>query len=52
MRPLAQFGKLAEGSTNLVLPANVSDIGAMVSLAMSVFRQGLPEAPSPPPVRR
>ena len=49
---VTQFGKLAEGSTNLVLPANVSDIGAMVSLAMSVFRQGLPEAPPPPPIRR
>src|SRR5580765_432886 len=42
---VTQFGKLAEGSTTLVLPASVSDIGAMVSLAMSVFKQGLPDAP-------
>jgi regulator of protease activity HflC (stomatin/prohibitin superfamily) len=49
---VTQFGKLAEGSSTLVLPANVSDIGAMVSLAMSVFRQGLPDAPPPPLPRR
>jgi regulator of protease activity HflC (stomatin/prohibitin superfamily) len=45
---VTQFGKLAEGSTTLVLPASVSDIGAMVSLAMSVFKQNLPAAPPPP----
>jgi regulator of protease activity HflC (stomatin/prohibitin superfamily) len=49
---VTQFGKLAEGSTNLVLPANVSDIGAMVSLAMNVFRQADATAPPPPPIRR
>jgi regulator of protease activity HflC (stomatin/prohibitin superfamily) len=49
---VAQFGKLAEGSTTLVLPASVSDIGAMVSLAMSVFKQSLPDAPPPPLPRR
>jgi len=49
---VTQFGKLAEGSSTLVLPANVSDIGAMVSLAMSVFRQGVPDAPPPPLPRR
>jgi regulator of protease activity HflC (stomatin/prohibitin superfamily) len=49
---VTQFGKLAEGSTTLVLPASVSDIGAMVSLAMSVFKQGLPDAPPPPLPRR
>jgi regulator of protease activity HflC (stomatin/prohibitin superfamily) len=49
---ITQFGKLAEGSTNLVLPANVSDIGSMVALAMSVFKQGLPDAPPPPLPRR
>jgi regulator of protease activity HflC (stomatin/prohibitin superfamily) len=47
-----QFGELAKGSTNLVLPANVSDVGAMISLAMSVIKQhtdglGLPP-PTPP----
>jgi regulator of protease activity HflC (stomatin/prohibitin superfamily) len=50
---ITQFGKLAEGSTNLVLPANVSDIGSMVALAMNVFRQNTPEPPaSPPPLNR
>jgi regulator of protease activity HflC (stomatin/prohibitin superfamily) len=49
---VTQFGKLAEGSTTLVLPASVSDIGAMVSLAMSVFKQSLPDAPPPPLPRR
>ena len=49
---VTQFGKLAEGSTTLVLPASVSDIGAMVSLAMSVFKQNLPDAPPPPLPRR
>jgi regulator of protease activity HflC (stomatin/prohibitin superfamily) len=38
---VTQFGHLAQGSTNLVLPANVSDIGAMVALAMNVFNQQL-----------
>ena len=48
---VAQFGQLAAGSTNLVLPANVSDIGSMVALAMSIFRQQ--EPPTPPiPTRR
>lgn len=36
---VAQFGQLAQGSTNLVLPANVADIGAMVALAMNVYGQ-------------
>ena len=44
---MAQFGKLVEGSTNLVLPANVADIGSMVALAMSVFKQQ-GEPPTPP----
>jgi regulator of protease activity HflC (stomatin/prohibitin superfamily) len=38
---VAQFGEMVKGSTNLVLPANVADVGAMVSLAMNVFKQGL-----------
>jgi regulator of protease activity HflC (stomatin/prohibitin superfamily) len=49
---VTQFGQLASGSTNLVLPANVSDIGSMVALAMSVFKQQS-EPPTPPlPPRR
>jgi regulator of protease activity HflC (stomatin/prohibitin superfamily) len=34
-----QFGQLAKGSTNLVLPASVSDIGSMISLAMNAIKQ-------------
>jgi regulator of protease activity HflC (stomatin/prohibitin superfamily) len=50
---VAEFGKLANSSTNLVLPANVSDIGAMVALAMNVFRQNVPgPPPAPPPLDR
>jgi regulator of protease activity HflC (stomatin/prohibitin superfamily) len=49
---VAQFGQLAAGSTNLVLPANVSDIGSMLALAMNVFKQQ-GEPPTPPiPARR
>jgi regulator of protease activity HflC (stomatin/prohibitin superfamily) len=47
---VAQLGKLAESSTNLVLPANVADVGSMVALAMSVFRQNGPAPPPAPPV--
>ncbi len=36
---VSQFGEMVKGSTNLVLPANVADIGAMVALAMNVFNQ-------------
>ena len=36
---VAQFGQLVRGTTNLVLPANVGDIGAMIALAMNVFNQ-------------
>ena len=48
---ISQFGKLVEGSTNLILPANVSDVGSMVALAMNVFKQqgGGDTAPPPPP---
>jgi hypothetical protein len=36
---VSQFGQLVQGTTNLVLPANVSDMGSMIALAMSVFNQ-------------
>jgi regulator of protease activity HflC (stomatin/prohibitin superfamily) len=45
---VAQFGQIAKGSTNLVLPANVADIGAMVALAMNVYSQQVASgAPKP-----
>jgi regulator of protease activity HflC (stomatin/prohibitin superfamily) len=36
---VAQLGEMVKGSTNLVLPANVADVGSMVALAMNVFKQ-------------
>ena len=36
---VTQLGQLAKGSTNLVLPANVADVGAMIALAMNVLNQ-------------
>ncbi len=36
---ITQLGQLVAGSTNLVLPANISDVGSMVALAMNVFKQ-------------
>jgi regulator of protease activity HflC (stomatin/prohibitin superfamily) len=36
---VTQLGQMVKGSTNLVRPANVADVGAMVSLAMNVFNQ-------------
>ncbi len=36
---ITQLGQLVKGSTNLVLPANVADVGSMVALAMNVFQQ-------------
>jgi len=35
---LGEFGKLAKETNTLVLPANLSDVGSMVSLAMNVIR--------------
>jgi regulator of protease activity HflC (stomatin/prohibitin superfamily) len=48
---IKEFGKLVEGSTNLVLPANAADVGSMVALAMNVYKsQSGGETPAPPPV--
>jgi regulator of protease activity HflC (stomatin/prohibitin superfamily) len=33
-----QFGQLAQKSNTMILPANVSDVGSMVALAMKVFQ--------------
>ena len=37
---ISQFGHLAKEGNSLVLPANLSDVGSMISLAMNVIRQG------------
>jgi regulator of protease activity HflC (stomatin/prohibitin superfamily) len=51
---VAQFGELAKKGTSLVLPATVSDVGAMISLALSAIKQQSETAPPPPtpPMRR
>jgi regulator of protease activity HflC (stomatin/prohibitin superfamily) len=53
---IKEFGRLVEGSTNLVLPANAADVGSMVALAMNVFKQqggdATPPAPPAVPYRR
>ena len=34
-----EFGKLAKSANTLVVPSNLSDVGAMIGLAMSAIRQ-------------
>ena len=36
---ITEFGKLAKESNTMILPANVSDVGSMMALAMNVIRQ-------------
>jgi len=45
-----QFGKLAKESTTLVIPGELSDLTAVVSMATSIVRKP-PSAPSDGPVR-
>lgn len=42
---VAQFGQLAKASNTLVLPASVSDVGAMIALAMNVIKSGTSTEP-------
>jgi regulator of protease activity HflC (stomatin/prohibitin superfamily) len=37
---ITQFGNLAKETNTLILPANMSDVGSMISAAMTVIRQG------------
>jgi regulator of protease activity HflC (stomatin/prohibitin superfamily) len=39
---IARFGELAKASNTLILPASVSDVGAMIALAMNVVSQKMP----------
>src|SRR6188768_3518902 len=43
---VAQFGNLARESNTLVLPANVSDVGSMIALAMKSIQAASPGTPS------
>ncbi len=43
---ITKFGELAKTTNTLILPATVSDVGAMIALAMSAIRQTLPAHPA------
>ena len=45
---IERFGQLAKAGNTLVLPANLSDVGSMISLAMNVI-QGKKAGVPPPP---
>jgi regulator of protease activity HflC (stomatin/prohibitin superfamily) len=45
---ITQFGALAKASNTMILPASVSDIGAMIAMAMQVITR----APAMPPARQ
>ncbi len=42
---ITKFGELAKASNTLVLPANVSDVGSMLTLAMNMITKRSPPAP-------
>ena len=49
-----KFGQLAQKSTTLVVPASVSDVAGMITMAMQVLNKrpaGSPP-PQPPPIHR
>ena len=43
-----QFGKLAKESNTLVVPANLTDLAAVITMATSIARRGAPPAPNIP----
>ena len=52
---VTSFGKLAQSSNTMIVPANVADIAGMIGSAMGVFeatRRGAGVAPPPPPPPR
>ncbi|HEU4620371.1 MAG TPA: stomatin-like protein [Gammaproteobacteria bacterium] len=44
-----QFGNLAKSANTLVVPANLSDVAGMITLATKIFGNGKPEMPPAPP---
>ena len=42
-----QFGHIAKTTNTVVLPATLSDVGSMITLAMNVLKSGKPEAIRP-----
>ncbi|OGS01281.1 MAG: stomatin 2 [Elusimicrobia bacterium RBG_16_66_12] len=47
-----QFGKLAQETNTLILPASVADVASMISTAMAVIKQGRPPAPAAGPAQQ
>ncbi len=43
---ITQFGNIASQTNTVVLPANLSDVGAMITLAMNVIKSGRAPAPA------
>jgi hypothetical protein len=35
---LPQFGKIAQKSSTVVLPANLTDVGAVIAMARGIFK--------------
>jgi len=46
---IERFGQLAKAGNTLILPANLSDVGSMISLAMNVIQGKKPGVVPPPP---
>ena len=50
---ITEFGKLAKSANTLVVPSNLSDVGAMIGLAMNALKPGKPagvgQGPLAPP---
>ena len=49
---IAQFGELARTTNTLILPANASDVGSMIALAMKVITGTAASGGTPPPLRQ
>jgi regulator of protease activity HflC (stomatin/prohibitin superfamily) len=47
-----QFGKLAKENNTMILPANLTDVAAMVTAAMSTVKQTKTQQPNKPAVRK
>lgn len=45
---IAQFGNLAQEGNSLIIPANLSDVGSMIAMAMNVIRKGNDDGKSLP----
>ena len=44
---ITQFGSIASQTNTLVLPANLADVGSMITLAMNVIKQAKPPVTNP-----